>query len=170
MKLYRSVRKVELILRTTALLIGLTAAAGISTIQRVEAGANVVLWDTSSPFSDTLNVEDRTGWKPVPSDLLTLEADPPKASSDPGYYGREYTFKGDAVVENHSLAAVFWSAKGRVAIYSKENPTLPTGASRRNEPFSRKIVEFVPLQTKARQSSISRCEILRNANDEVALQ
>ena len=55
----------------------------------------------------------------MPTDLLTLEADPLKASSDPGYYGREYSFKGDAVVENGYVTAVFWSAKGKVVIYSK---------------------------------------------------
>ena len=80
----------------------------------------------------------------MPPDLLTLEADPPKASSDPGYYGREYSFKGDAVVENRTLAAVFLSAKGRVVIYSKDDATLTNGASQANAGLGRKILEFVP--------------------------
>ena len=67
-----------------ALLVALTILAGISEIQRAEAATNVVLWDTLSALADPLEVENRTDWKPVPSDLLTLEADPPKASSDPG--------------------------------------------------------------------------------------
>ena len=79
-------------------------------------------------------------------------------------------FKGDAVVENRSLAAVFWSAKGRVVIYSKDNPDLPGDASLQNAGLGRKIVEFVPLQTKTQPSNISRCEILRNADDEVAVE
>lgn len=133
-----------------AVAIGLSAAQG-------EAAANVVVWDTCSRFTDTVDIGNRTGWKVVPADLLMLEADPPKASSDPGYYGREYSFEGDAVVENGYVTVVLWSGKGRVAIYSK--------AARGG-----KIVEFVPLQMKAKPASISRCGILQNTGDEAALE
>ena len=75
---------------------------GLPVIQRTEAATNVVIWDTSSPFE-----RNRAGWIPVPRDIVALEADPPKASSDPGYYGREYSFKGDAMVKNHRLTTVF---------------------------------------------------------------
>src|SRR5438876_9639692 len=156
MNSYCSLKKLESVLRKAVLVAVLTTAAAISTSQRAEAAANIVLWDTLSPLSDPLNVEDRTGWKPVPSDLLALEADPPKASSDPGYYGREYSFKGDAVVENRSLAAVFSSAKGRVLLYSKGDVTMPNGV--RSTQLGRKVVEFVPRLMKTEGSSISRCE------------
>src|SRR5262249_37171367 len=99
----------------------LAIAASLAAVQRIEAATNIVVWDTGLRFGDTPDVENRAGWKSVPSQLFALEAEPLKAASDPGYYGREYSFKGDAVVENRSLAALFWSAKGRVVLYSKEN-------------------------------------------------
>ena len=68
-----------------------------------EPSTKVVIWDTQSRFAETVDVQNRTAWKAVPTDLLTLEADPAKAFSDPGYYGREYVFAGDAVVENGHL-------------------------------------------------------------------
>jgi len=170
MKSYPSVRKIKSPLQKAALLVVLATAAGPPAIQRTEAGANVVVWDTVAHFAETAEIADKTGWKPVPTDLLTLEADPPKAASDPGYYGREYSFTGDAVIENRSVATVFWSAKGRVVIYSKTNATLPGGASSGNTGLGRKILEFTPLQTKTQPARISRCEVLRNADDEVALK
>ncbi|MEO8426903.1 MAG: hypothetical protein ABI651_07315 [Verrucomicrobiota bacterium] len=148
----------------------LAAIAALSAIQPIEAAPNVVLWDSSSAFGNTVDVADRADWKLVPPDLLTLEADPPKASSDPGYYGREYSFKGDAVVENRSLAALFLSAKGRVVIYSKDDGALTNGASQLHAGLGRKLLEFVPLQKKTQPTRISRLEILRNVTDEVALE
>ena len=148
---HRGAEKGESLLRGPALIL-LLIAAGVSAAQGGPTAGGIVLWDTGVPFGDTVDVGDRGGWKAVPGDLLTLEADPPKASSDPGYYGREYTFKGDPAVENSHVTAVFWSGKGTVAIYSKADA-------------GRKIVEFAPLAT----TRISRCEVLRNAGDEVAL-
>src|SRR5207244_2669057 len=142
MKSYQSVRKIKSPLQKAALLVLWATAAGPPAIQRTEAGANVEVWDTVAHFAETAEVADRTGWKPVPTDLLTLEADPPKAASDPGYYGREYSFTGDAVVENRSVAAVFWSAKGRVVIYSKANASPPGSASPAYTGLGRKILEF----------------------------
>src|SRR5438128_1481695 len=127
------------------------------TALQAESASNVTLWDTVSPFADSVSIADRSAWKRVPSDLLTLEADPPKASSDPGYYGREYSFKGDAVVENRSLAAVFWAAQGRVVVYSKAEAGLPISDSASG---GRKIFEFAPLEAKP--ASIAQCKVLRN--------
>jgi hypothetical protein len=129
----------------------------MSKAQPKEQTANVVVWDTLSPFVNTVDVRDRSNWKPVPADLLTLEADPSTASSDPGYYGREYSFNGDAVVENEHLTAVFWSRKGKVVVHSKADP-------------SNKTVEFVPLQLKGKLASITNCKILQNTGDEAALE
>lgn len=139
-------------------------------IPRALVAANLMLWDTGSPFADTVDVGNKSGWKLVPSNLLTLEADPPKASSDPGYYGREYSFKGDAVVENHRVIAVFWSAKGRVVIYSKANTLAPNDAASQSASPAKKIVELAPLQGKAQQRTASRSEILRNAGDQVVVR
>src|SRR5438552_11421082 len=125
MKSYQGVS--ESLLRTTMLLGILAIAAGSPAIQRTEAAANVLVWDTGSRFADTIDAENRAGWKAVPTELFAFEADPAKAASDPGYYGREYSFKGDAIVENRSLAAVFWSTKGRVVLYSKPD-AAPSGS------------------------------------------
>ena len=117
----------------------------------------VTLWDTGTPFDDAINVAERAKWKAVPSNLLMLEADPLKASSDPGYYGREYAFQGDAVVENSYLTAVVWSGKGKVVVYSRADP-------------SRKVTEFTPLQMKAKPATIRRCMVLQNTGDDAALE
>src|SRR5438093_7659997 len=146
MKSYQRLRKIESLLQKAALLVLLATAAGPPATQRTQAATNVVVWDTFAHFADTVDVADKAGWKPVPTDLLTLEADPPKAASDPGYYGREYSFNGDAVVENRSLAAVFWSANGRVAVYSKANAFIPVGAARGNNGLGSKILEFAAMQ------------------------
>ena len=169
MKSDQTVKKIALFLQRTARLVLLATAVGPMAIQRTEAATNVVVWDTDSRLADPSDAESRAGWKSVPAELFVLEADPPKAASDPGYYGREYSFKGDAVVENRSLTAVFWSAKGRVVIYSKAEATMTGGASQGNSGFGKKLIEFVPLQTKVQPGKIARCEILRNAGDEVVL-
>jgi len=141
----------------TALLVLLATSAGVSTAQGKKDTTNTLIWDTLSPFVDTVDFRDRSRWKPVPADLLTLELDPSAASSDPGYYGREYDFKGDAIVENEHLIAVFWSGKGKVVIYSKADS---------NE----KKMEFVPLQLKGEPARITSCSILQNTGDEAALE
>jgi hypothetical protein len=152
----QNIEKGEWLMGKTVLVI-LLGIAGVLPVQADGTATGIVLWDTGVPFNDAIDVGDRAGWKAVPGDLLTLEADPPKASSDPGYYGREYSFKGDAVVENDHLTAIFWSSKGRVALYSKAEA-------------SGKIIEIAPLQMKAMPTRISRCEVLRNVGGEVALE
>jgi len=86
MKSYRSVRKSGSLLRKTILLGLLAISAGF---QRTAAAANVVLWDAGARFADTIDTENRAGWKAVPAELFAFEAEPAKAASDPGYYGRE---------------------------------------------------------------------------------
>jgi hypothetical protein len=109
----------------------------------------VTLWDTGSPLGDTIDLANRTAWKAVPRDLLQLEADPLKSSSDPGYYGREYAFQGDAVVENSYLTAAVWASKGKVVVSSK-NGKFEWG--------------------DAKPGAIRRCTILQNTGDDVALE
>ena len=170
MKAYQDVRKHDSVLRKAGWLVLLAASAGLTAVPRTEGATNLMVWDTMTRFTDTVEVADAAGWKPVPRDLLALEADPLKAASDPGYYGRAYSFKGDVVVENNSLTAVFWSAKGRVVLYSKAGRP-GTGEPRpASSGLGTRILEFVPLQLKTQPASISRCEIVRNAGDEVALE
>jgi len=101
---------------------------------------NTAVWDTLSPFIDKIDIQDSTNWKTVPAN-----------------YGQEYSFKGDVVVENEYITAVFWSGKGRVVIYSKADS-------------SNKKVEFVPLQLKKMSANISHCRILQNTDEEIALE
>ena len=129
-----------------------------------------MLWDTGTAFSTRVNVENRIGWKPVPTDLLTLEADPSKARSDPGYYGREYSFKGDAVVENPKLLAVFWSLKGRVVFYAKRSGMSGDRATGPAAPGGSKLFELVISQNQSTSAGFSPAEIVRNGDDEVALK
>src|SRR6266851_4625904 len=105
----QGVRKSDSLFQKKAALVMLAAVIVLPAIQRAEAATNVVVWDTGSRLADAAEVESRAGWIPVPAELFASEADPPKAASDPGYYGREYSLKGDAIVENRSLLAVFWS-------------------------------------------------------------
>jgi hypothetical protein len=99
-----------------------------------------------------VDIENRAGWKVVPPNLLLLEADPTKASSDPGYYGREYEFQGDAVVENSGLIAVMRSGKGTVAVYSKNS---------KDRKFE--------IRNPAPRAG-GRCGVLQNTGEEVALE
>lgn len=129
----------------------------ISTAHGNGSTARTLVWDTASPFADTVDLQDRAGWKQVPPDLLTLEADPSVASSDPGYYGREYEFEGDAVIENAHIVAACWSLKGRIVICSKTSPEA-------------KVLHVVPLQLKHSPARISHCAILQNTGDAAALE
>jgi hypothetical protein len=156
-------------LRTFALPTMLAVAAGFFTLQPAKAAANITLWDTRTAPSSAAP-GDRAGWKPVPSELLALEANPAKAASDPGYYGREYTFKGDPVVENAGLTALFQSALGRVVIFSKAAVTTPEGGVQPSPGFGTKVIECTPLLGSTQPTRIRHSEILRNAGDEVVLK
>ncbi len=144
--------------------------ASLTLCHQTQAESQVVIWDTGTRFTDTLNSDHRADWKIVPSQLFAFEADPVKAASDPGYYGREYEFKGDAVLENRNLLMVVWSARGCVALFSKAGAGIPAGGARPDTTLGMEILEFAPRQTNAVPGAISRCEVLRNSGDEVALE
>ncbi len=114
------------------------------------------IWDTVSPLADQAAISDRADWKLVPENLFSRELNPAAASSDPGYYGREYSFEADAVVENGHLTAVFRSNAGRVAVYSKAD--------------GKKRFELAPLPSRTRTARIVRCSLLRNTGNEAVLE
>ncbi|MBN2592338.1 MAG: hypothetical protein JXA81_02440 [Sedimentisphaerales bacterium] len=140
-----------------ALILLLLTSMGIPVAGSEEKMPNTLIWDTISPFGDVVDLRNRTNWKPVPSDLLTLESNPFIAFSDPGYYGREYTFNGDAVVENEHLTVVFRSNTGRAIIYSKTDSNS-------------KKLEFAPLELKDKPAVITHYTILQNTGDQAALE
>jgi hypothetical protein len=114
--------------------------SGARGTQRPLQGTQV--WDTQSPFVSEANLADRARWKAVSSLLVDNE---------------RYTFKGDAVVENQHVTAVFISVKGRVSVYSKADS---------NE----RMVELVPLELKGKPARITGCTLIRNTDDETALE
>ena len=134
----------------------------------------VVLWDTDAPLADATAPANRTGWKAVPTELFAFEASPAKAISDPGYWGREHAFTGDAVVENPSLLAVFSSTRGTVTIYAKAGAELPATTNAATAAVTargRKIAEILPLATAAgAPAGRSRVTTIRNAGDEIVLE
>ena len=67
---------------STLWLVLLAIVAGPAAIPRTQAAPNVIVWDTGSRLADSVDAENRTGWKAVPSDLVVLEAEPAKAASD----------------------------------------------------------------------------------------
>jgi len=151
----QTARKLAGIHLIATLLMAVAATNGMAEIAPSGAPPNLVLSDTWSPVGEAFNPENRSDWKAVPNDLLLLEKDPRKASSDPGYYGRDYSFKGDAVVETPALTAVFQSAKGRITIYSR---------------VGSKIVDLSPIRAESDSNAVCHLEVLKNANDEVALK
>ena len=164
MKFDRGIGSYGLFLWKTVLIVLLVTGTGILAAGSDGKTANTLIWDTMSPFGDTISFDsaqgqeqNRTSWKLVPTDLLMLELNPATASSDPGYYGREYAFNGDAVVENEHLTAVFQSKKGCVVIYSKADSKS-------------KKLEFVPLELKGRPARITHCSLLQNTGQDAALE
>lgn len=165
MKKCRDFRRPKNRISTFALLFFAAAASCLAIAARAAAGT--VIWDTGSRLASAEDAAKRTGWTAVPTELFSFEADPEKASSDPGYYGREYVFKGDAVVENDVLSVVCLSRMGRVAMFAKATAGAPAADSPAT--LGRKVVEFSPLLGEEQATSIRHVEILRNACDDAAL-
>jgi len=137
--------------------ISLIVAIAASGTRCGQLAGSVVVWDTPPSMGGLFDMRDRTGWKAVPSDLFTLEADPAKAFSDPGYSGREYTFAGRAVVENDRFTAVFWPEKGQCVIFSKSDPGPAA-------------LGFSLMPVKPGSPNGGRCKILRNTGSEAAIE
>jgi hypothetical protein len=131
------------------------------------AGTNLVIWDTGSPLSTGAGIEARDTWKLVPSDLILLEVDPAKSASDPGYYGRDYVFRGDTVVESQALVAAFLKDSG-IQIYSK--PAATESGTNATPTRLTKVAELQPLAGDSEASKISHCEIVRHNGDQIVLQ
>ena len=157
MKFYRCTGSHELFVWKAILIFLLISGTAICASSSDGKIPKILIWDTMSQFGDSVDLQNRTGWRIVPTNLLTLESDPAAAISDPGYYGREYDFKGDAVVENEYLTAVLHSNNGSVFIYSKADSK------------SQKL-KIIPLELKNKPARITHCLILQNTGQDVALQ
>jgi len=112
------------------------------------------IWDTMSPSFNEEVLVDRSGWKAVPTE--TDKWNGPDYYS-PEHYGMQHSFSGDAVVENEHLLALFSSEKAKATIYSKADQAAEK-------------VEVVPLELKAKPTTITHFGVLQNSGDEVALE
>ena len=112
------------------------------------------IWDTMSPSFNEDVLMDRSGWKAVPTE--TDKWNGPDYYS-PEHYGMQHSFKGDAVVENEHLLALFSSKKAKATIYSKADQAVEK-------------VEVVPLELKARPATTTHFGVLQNSGDEIALE
>ena len=157
MKLYQGMSGYRLPFWKRVLILLLVIGPGLLMAQTKENTPNTRIWDTMSPLTKSNDFGNRNHWRLVPTDLLNLEANPLAVSADPGYYGREYAFQGDAVVENRHYTAVFHSIKGRVVIYSKGHT-------------NDKLLEFAPLELKNKSARLTHCRIVQNTGDEAALE
>lgn len=122
-----------------------------------QSRAVVQIWDTVSPLADEAGIRDRANWKLVPENLFSRELNPAAAASDPGYYGRQYTFEADAAVENEHFTAIFQAQTGKVTVFSKADP-------------NKKRLELMPLEFKHGSARMARCRVLRNTGNDAALE
>lgn len=153
----RGIVNSRLSLLKTAFIVLLAVTFWTSQTQGGAKPMRTQIWDTVTPFDGKVDVRGRTAWKPVPGDLLSLELNPSAAVSDPAYYGREYAFEGDAVVENAYFTVAFYSKKGRAVVYSKADSAS-------------KKFEVAPLVLKTASATIAACRILQNTGNEAALE
>ena len=139
----------------------LALLAAFSLICSARAAANISLWDTGKPIVGSFPARPVPEWKPIPADLLELEANPQKAQSDPGYYGREYTVQGDIVLENRILAAHFSTSSGRVIFYPKSD--APVSAPK-------EFAAFTLPGNPGNSPKLAQIHLLRYTGDEAVLE
>ncbi len=114
------------------------------------------LWDTGAVSTEPPDLAARGRWRAVPRELLALEKDPAKASSDPGYYGREYTFQGDAVLETPRYAILFSRGRHEIRVFGASSPTPNVVAT--------------AIGPRTDGVGTARLELIRYAGDEVRVR
>lgn len=112
------------------------------------------IWDTVSPALDEEVLVNRDGWRVVPTETEKWHG---PEYYNPENYSLQYSFTGDAAVENEHLLAVFSSGEGKATIYSKAD-------------HAEKKVEVIPLELRTEPARITRCAVLQNSGDEAVLE
>ena len=84
MKPEQEIGRYGLFLCSTALIILLVMGMNTHAAGGDEKTSSTVIWDTTSPFGDSVDLQNRTSWKIVPTNPFMLERDPAAAASDPG--------------------------------------------------------------------------------------
>ncbi len=126
------------------LLILLAAHSGMLNAQLHSMTENLLIWDTMSPFSNQIDIQDKTGWEGIPAGNVNA-----------------YSSKGDIVIENEFLTVVFSSESGKVIMYSKHGESLQQlhrGYLKIRESGIRRI-ELIPLQLKGKEVGMISCRI-----------
>ena len=62
--------------RTAALVGLLIVAAQLTASQAIATGTNVIVWDTGADFGNTIDLQNRTSWVAIPSEMFAFEKDP----------------------------------------------------------------------------------------------
>ena len=75
MKSIRDLGRYGLFLCNMAFILLLASNTGISAGTDAKT-TKTLIWDTNSPFGDSVDLQNRTNWKIVPTNLFTLERDP----------------------------------------------------------------------------------------------
>lgn len=122
--------------------------------------AGLVLWDLGASPASMVDFAARGGWQAVPHELLALEKNPAKASSDPGYYGRDFVFRGDAVLETPRYRVRFSRERHEIQVFG----ALPNDSTPVPE------VVATAFGPNADTPGTARLELIRHAGDEVRLR
>ena len=137
------------------LILLMAANSGMLKAQEHTVIANIQIWDTLSPFLNQIDIQHKTGWKAVP--VGTVDA---------------YSSKGDIIIENEFLTAVFSSKSGKVIIYSNHCEALQQlhrGYLRIRE-SGKKRMELIPLQLKGKEVSMISCKIISKTANEATVE
>ncbi|MBT4482689.1 MAG: hypothetical protein HOC71_03315 [Candidatus Latescibacteria bacterium] len=145
----------KIVLSLLLAVILLAANSDILKAQEHTMTANIQIWDTLSPFQNQIDLNHKTGWKAVP--VGNVDA---------------YSPKGDIIIENEFITAVFSSKSGKVIIYSNYCESLlqlHRGYLKIRE-SGKKRMELIPLQFKGKEVSMASCKIFSKTANEATVE
>ncbi|MFC1607318.1 hypothetical protein ACFL47_05045 [Candidatus Latescibacterota bacterium] len=143
------------IILSSILFLMLAAQSGILNAQISVVTKKILIWDTVSSFKDQIDLQDKTGWQAVPAGTV-----------------KNYSSRGDIIIENEFLTAVFASVTGKVVIYTtycEALQRLHRGYLRVPE-TGRKRIELIPLQLKGKEAGMSSCRIVSKTANAVTVE
>jgi len=117
----------------------LVLLVGSAFAESADGEGGLRVFDTVTPLRDGAPIGDASAWRLVP----------------PGI-GAQYSPRGDLVLQNDHLTAVFAASTGRVTLYSGPDPREPR-------------VEVVPMGTTGAPAIIASCRILWHTGDEAVI-
>ncbi|MFC1509426.1 hypothetical protein ACFL60_07065 [Candidatus Omnitrophota bacterium] len=136
------------------LLLLLVSHSGMLNAQVHAVAENLLIYDTVSPFSPEIDIQERTGWKNVPAGDISA-----------------YSPDGDVVIEHEYLTAVFSRESGKVILYSRLGESLQRlhrGYLIGGETGTRRL-ELIPLQLKGKKAGMTSCSVQSKTADQAAV-